>query len=247
MLNAIRGFLFYVAFSIILIPFAITLWMLKPFKRDWRFAYARKWANLMLWLGRVICGMRWEEKGMENLPDSSQPVVVLAKHQSAWETFWMFARLPNYISYVYKKELHWVPVFGWALASMGMMAINRAEGRHAFVQFMRQGAKFMDDGWWIVLFPEGTRTTPGCEPNYKTGGARFAVSKGVPVVPIALNAGELWPRNSIAKKPGLITVSVGPMIETKGKTVEEVQQAMINWIEGEMAVISPEIYGQKKA
>ena len=133
MLNAIRGFLFYVAFSIILIPFAITLWMLKPFKRDWRFAYARKWANLMLWLGRVICGMRWEEKGMENLPDSSQPVVVLAKHQSAWETFWMFARLPNYISYVYKKELHWVPVFGWALASMEMMAINRAEGRHAFV------------------------------------------------------------------------------------------------------------------
>ena len=138
-----------------------------------------------------------------------------------------------------------MPVFGQALATLRMMAIDRKKGSRAYEQFMRQGKAFMNDGWWLAMFPEGTRTAPGAKTHYKSGGARFAVATGTPIIPIALNSGECWPRNSISKKPGLITVSVGPMIETKDRTFDAVQADLVNWIEGEMHNISPDLYANK--
>ena len=127
-----------------------------------------------------------------------------------------------------------------------MMAIDRKKGSRAYEQFMSQGKDFMKRGWWLAMFPEGTRTAPGVKTHYKSGGARFAVATSTPIIPIALNSGECWPRNSISKTPGLITVSVGPMIKTEGRSFEEVQAELVNWIEGEMHVISPVVYGNKE-
>lgn len=246
MINWIRGLLFYIILAVTLVPLTIMMLLAYPLPQPFRYKLGSSWGEFMLYVGRWVCGMRWDEKGMENLPPPSTPVVVLCKHQSAWECFWLISRLPNRASFVYKRELHKVPVFGQALASVEMMAIDRSQGGRAFVQVMKQGRRFLKNGWWIAMFPEGTRTTPGCEPAYKTGGTRFAIGNKVPIVPIALNSGEVWPRNSIGKKPGLITVSVGPMIQTEGREMEEVQAELINWIEGEMHQISPEVYANSK-
>ncbi len=244
-MRLIRGWIFYLLLSVSIAVTALVVLVLYPAPAKWRFAIARRWARFALELARVICGIRYEMRGMENFPANDEPVLVLSKHQSAWEIFWMMSFVPHRISFAYKKELHYVPVFGQALASMGMMAIDRQKGSSAFVQFMRKGKEFLKNGWWILMFPEGTRTAPGAQPIYKSGGARFAAATGAKIVPIALNSGECWPRNSISKTPGLVTVSVGPVIETEGRGWEDIQADVVNWIEGEMCVISPEIYQPK--
>ena len=228
-MNTIRGWLFYIVLSITLVPLALLVILLYPAPLTWRYAVGRSWARLILECGRVICGMRYEVKGMENFPAADEPVLVLSKHQSAWEIFWLMSYVPHQVSFVYKKELHYVPVFGQALATMKMMAIDRKKGANAYTQLVRQGRRFLKNGWWILMFPEGTRTAPGAKTNYKTGGARFAALTGT----------------RIAKKPGLITVSVGPAILSEGRTYEEIQNDLVTWIESEMKNISPTLYGQK--
>ena len=171
------------------------------------------------------------------VPDSR---VVLSKHQSAWETLFLPLILGNPAGFVYKKSLHMIPFFGWALKSMRMIAIDRKEGRSAYQLFLERGRAFVKRGWWVLLFPEGTRTKPGDKNTvYKTGGARFAISVGASVVPVALNSGRCWPRNSIAKYPGLITVSVGPVIATEGKSAHELNEEVRTWIESETSDLSP--------
>ncbi|HIU84267.1 MAG TPA: 1-acyl-sn-glycerol-3-phosphate acyltransferase [Candidatus Aphodousia gallistercoris] len=244
-MSTIRGWLFYLVLAITLIPVAVIIILMYPLPLAWRYRFGQQWARFILWEGKLICGMRYENKGMENFPADNRPVLVLSKHQSAWEVFWMISHVPNHASFVYKRELHWVPVFGQAIATLGMISIDRKAHGRAYDQVLKKSKEKIAEGWSIVMFPEGTRTAPGeAEPHYKTGGARLAVATGLPIVPIALNSGHLWPRNSIAKKPGLITVSVGPMIETKGRTFEEVQEQMVGWIEGEMRVISPDAYAK---
>lgn len=136
-------------------------------------AVCRPWAKCVLKLLDVICGVRWRAKGMENMPDI--PCVVLVKHQSAWDPFWLGAFLKHPPCFIYKKSLHWIPCLGWALASMNMMAIDRSKGRQAFEQFMRRGPEFEKRGWWVTLFPEGTRVPMGEHVRWKTGGARLRV------------------------------------------------------------------------
>lgn len=244
-MHVLRGWLFYIVLAITLIPLAIVLMILYPGPLTWRYRLGRSWARFILECGRLICGMRYEVRGMENFPATTEPVLVLSKHQSAWEIFWLIANVPHLTSFVYKKELHYVPVFGQALATLNMMAIDRKKGANAYSQFLRQGRQFIKNGWWLLMFPEGTRTAPGAEPHYKTGGARFAALTGTKIVPVALNSGECWPRNSIAKKPGLITISVGKPIETKGRQFEDIQEELVGWIESEMRVISPHLYEKK--
>lgn len=244
-MNLLRGWLFYIFLAITLLPTALVIILLYPAPLAWRYAVGKGWAKLILVSGRIICGMRYEVKGLDNFPSACEPVLVLSKHQSAWEIFWLMSHIPHLTSFVYKKELHYVPVFGQALATLKMMAIDRSKGANAYSQFLRQGRKFLKNGWWLLMFPEGTRTKPGAEAHYKTGGARFAAMTGTKIVPIALNSGECWPRNSIAKKPGLITVSIGKPIETKGRNYEEIQAELVEWIESEMCVISPHLYEKK--
>jgi 1-acyl-sn-glycerol-3-phosphate acyltransferase len=209
-----------------------------PYKA--RYWVTARWNWFVLMIGKLICGIRYEVKGLENLPDA--PVILLSKHQSAWETIFYLYFMPRPLVYVFKRELLWIPFFGWGLAMLRMIAIDRSKGKDAFAQVVAQGRKRLAGGQWIIMFPEGTRTPVGGKGKYKGGGARLAVETGTPVVPIAMNSGECWPKNSFIKYPGTITVSIGKPIPSEGQEATQLIARVENWIESEMRVISPHVY-----
>ena len=237
----LRAALYYLFLFVTVVPYAVLMLPLIVLPVSWRYWYAVGWPRLAVWGVRVICGVRYQVLGREHLPNA--PVILLPKHQSAWETcFLIGAFLPRQMCFVYKRELHWVPFFGWGLAMLRMVSINRRDSTSAFEQVVAQGAQRLAQGRWVIIFPEGTRTKVGATTKYKSGGARLAVRTGVPVVPIALNSGECWPRNSFIKKPGLITVSIGTPISSHDKTAEQLNKEVQQWIEAEMRRISPHAY-----
>jgi 1-acyl-sn-glycerol-3-phosphate acyltransferase len=210
---------------------------LNAHRRYWMIAvYCRSIVNTM----RLVNGIRYEIKGRENLPDG--PAVLLSKHQSAWETLAFPALMPRPLCYVFKRELLFVPFFGWTMAMLKMVHIDRKKGKDAFPSVIAQGRARLADGSWVIMFPEGTRIPVGKQGKYKTGGARFAVAARACVVPIAHNAGHVWPRNSFLKFPGIVTVSIGPPIDTTGLTPEQVNRRVEQWIEAEMRRIDPGAY-----
>ena len=206
-----------------------------PLHVDKRFRYAQSFARLNLWLLKNVCKLNYEIEGQVNFPEGG--AVVLCKHQSTWETLMLQIDLPS-VRWVLKRELLWVPFFGWGLAAMEPIAIDRSSGRKAVAQLIEQGRKLLDEKYWVVIFPEGTRARPGIENKYKLGGSILAVETGYPVVPIAHNAGEYWPRHSFLKWPGCIKVCIGPAIETKGRKAAEVGAEAHDWIESKMKEIS---------
>ncbi|HQR55498.1 MAG TPA: lysophospholipid acyltransferase family protein [Burkholderiaceae bacterium] len=231
----------YLAFLIIVvIPWAfvvLTGWL---FPVHTRYYLCTRYTKMAIWGARTICGIEWKVEGWDNLPDG--PAILLPKHQSSWETLWLPSFMPRDLTFVYKRELNWLPFFGWGLASAQMISIDRRKGQDAFEQVVEQGIDRLGRGWWIVIFPEGTRTKPGSTRRYKTGGARLAVRTGAFAVPIAVNSGELWPRNAFIKRPGTITVSIGPPIDSRGKSADEVAAAVEGWIETEMRRLAPHRY-----
>jgi 1-acyl-sn-glycerol-3-phosphate acyltransferase len=237
----LRSLLLFVYFIVFTIPYAIACFIAFPFLHaDRRYWMAVGWCRTTVFVARYLNGIRYRIEGFENLPDG--PAVVLAKHQSAWETVALPALLPRPLCFVFKRELLYVPFFGWALGMLKMVHINRKEGKDAFVSVIKQGRLRMNEGAWVIMFPEGTRIPVGKQGKYKTGGARFAVEAGAPVVPIAHNAGHLWPRNSFLKYAGIVTVSIGKPIDTAGLTPEEVNTRVQTWIETEMRRIDPAAY-----
>ena len=208
--------------------FALLSFPLHPITR---YRIISGWALTMMWLLRVVCGMRLEVRGAENIP--TKPSVVLCKHQSAWETIALQKVFPPQV-WVLKRELLWIPFFGWGLAMTSPVAIQRSSGKKAVMQLMRQGKQRLDTGFCVVIFPEGTRIPYGQRGKYKMGGALLAASSGVPVVPVAHNAGKLWGRNSFLKYPGVITMSVGAPIDPTGLKAEEINRRAEEWIENEM-------------
>ena len=236
----IRSTLYAIFMGVTVAVFAILCVLAAPLPLKWRYQLTVAWPRLAVYGARVIAGIRWEVKGWENLPDA--PAVILPKHQSAWETMFLAAFLPREICFVYKRELHWVPFFGWGLALLRMIPIDRSRGTDAFEQTVEKGKEQLAQGRWMIMFPAGTRTTVGKVGKYKSGGARCAIRTGAMAVPIAHNAGERWPRQSFLKKPGLITVSIGPPIDPTGMAPEVLNRQIQDWIEGEMRVISPERY-----
>ena len=241
---ALRSTVYMLFLAITVIPYAFACMLWAPLPLSWRYRLTVGWPRLAIWGARVIVGIRWRIKGSENFPNT--PAIVLSKHQSAWETLFMPAHLPREVCFVYKKELHRVPFFGWGLALLRMIPIDRSKGRDAFEQVVTLGKRRLEEGRWPLLFPEGTRIPPGKEGRYKMGGALLATRTGSVIVPIAHNAGECWPKNSFIKKPGLITVSVGPTIETAGLDAEEVNRRVRDWIENEMRQLNPERYAAKE-
>ena len=180
---------------------------------------------------------------MENIQAVlDQPVVVLSKHQSAYETIAYIALLPKQLCFVFKRELLWIPFFGWALALLKMIHINRASKETAALSVASQGRKRLSEGKWILMFPEGTRTPVGSHKPYRKGGARLASATGATVVPIAHNAGRFWPRNSFMKYPGTVIFSIGPAIASAGKSGDQLHQEVEAWIEAEMRRIDPSAY-----
>ena len=239
-MNVLRAILFQAFLIVTVIPYAIGCLLWSPLPLHWRYKLTSGWPSLAVWGAKVILGIRWEVKGAENYPDG--PAVLLSKHQSAWETLFFAAHTPRQVCFVYKKELHRVPFFGWGIALLRMIPIDRSKGHNAFEQVVRVGKERLKEGRWPLLFPEGTRIAPGKKGRYKIGGTLLAMRAGVPIVPIAHNAGEYWPRNAFVKKPGLITVSVGPVIHTDGLDAETVHQKVQDWIETEMRILNPERY-----
>jgi 1-acyl-sn-glycerol-3-phosphate acyltransferase len=239
-LLALRSAVYLLVLLLSVAPYSfLTLawsWVPQP-RRYW---LVTGWTRFAVFSGRLICGIRCQVQGMENLPNG--PAIVLCKHQSAWETLWLTTAMPRPLTFVYKRELNYLPFFGWGIATLGMINIDRSHGSSAFEQVVEQGTDRLARGWWIVIFPEGTRTAPGATPRYKTGGSRLAVRTAATIVPIAVNSGELWPRKAFLKLPGTITVSIGPPIDPAGKTAEVVAALIEGWIETEMHRIAPHRY-----
>jgi 1-acyl-sn-glycerol-3-phosphate acyltransferase len=235
----LRATIYALFLLITVIPYAFACLLWSPLPLHWRYKLTMGWPQLAAWGAKVICGIRWQVQGTENLPDG--PAIVLSKHQSAWETLFLPSHLPRQICFVYKRELHRVPFFGWGIGLLNMISIDRSQGRDAFDQVVTQGTRKLSEGRWPILFPEGTRTDPGLQGRYKSGGARLAVRAGVPVVPIAVNSGDCWPRGRLLY-PGLITVSIGTPIATAGKTPDAVTREVEAWIETEMRRLSPVRY-----
>ena len=218
------GVLNTIFFGIFTVPLAV-LW------HDVGYECARAWGWRVLWLGKHICGMDYEVRGLENVPTES--TVIMAKHQSAWETVGILCHLPRGV-WIIKRELVWLPIIGWVLAGLKSIAIDRKSGRSARDQILEQGKDRLARGYSVLIFPEGTRVAPGERKKYGVGGALLAVGANVWVLPIAHNAGECWRRNAFLKYPGKITMSIGEPISTNGKDAAQVIAEVESWIEAEM-------------
>ena len=235
--------LFYLYGIITVIVFASIILMLIPFTKSiTRYRIGVVWCKMALWVLSRLCGVRYQIQGLENIPQAHTPLIVLGKHQSAWETIAYPAILPNELCFVFKRELLFLPFFGWALGSLGMIHINRGDREKAREAVAVQGKQCLAQGKWITMFPEGTRTPRGSIKPYRRGGVRLAMSTGTDILPIAQNSGLLWPRNTFVKKPGLITVSIGPIIKVANKTEDEIQNEVEAWIESEMRRLDPSAY-----
>jgi 1-acyl-sn-glycerol-3-phosphate acyltransferase len=193
--------------------------------------------------GGWLMGIRNRVSGFGNLPKGEKDgVILLVKHQSTWETFALPAIMPHPLAYVFKKELLSIPFFGWAMARMDMIHIDRSKKRDAFKKVVEQGKRLLDQGTWVIMFPEGTRIPRGQKGEYKSGGARLAVETGVDVIPIAVTSAKCWPRRALIKTPGVVDISVGPRLSSQGKTAEALMAEVEAWIEAEMHRLDPEAY-----
>jgi 1-acyl-sn-glycerol-3-phosphate acyltransferase len=223
----LRSLAFAAALCIVTPPYALIALATFPLPRMARYRIISGWSRLVVRLARVLLGIDWRVEGRENLP--ARPAVILAKHQSAWETMAFQLIFPPQVL-VLKRELLWIPFFGWGLALMSPIAIDRSRGLAALREIARRGKQRLAQGFWVVVFPEGTRVAPGASRDYHPGGAWLACASGAPVVPVAHNAGLLWPRNAFLKRPGTVTVRIGPPIDAANrdaKTINELARTCI--------------------
>lgn len=230
-MQLVASLIFHLATVVTLVVYVPILLLTFPLPYRYRYGVATQWPRFMLWLGRILCGMRYEIEGRENIPTT--PSIVMGKHQSTWETFAFQQIFPPQV-WVLKKELLRLPFFGWGLALMEPIAIDRAAGHRAVEQIIHQGLARLQSGKWVVIFPEGTRVPRGKRRKYGLGGAVLAAETGYPVVPVAHNAGTYWPRRSVKLYRGTIRVAVGPVIDPKGMSAEEVRDKVEHWIETKM-------------
>lgn len=240
----LRSVLFWLLVVLLTIPFGVALVVLTLLPLRVRFFTVHLWRVGFMFLVRWVLGVKMVIKGRENIP--AHPVLVLAKHQSAWETVALQEIFIPTV-FVLKQELLKIPFFGWGLAALRMIAIDRNAGKEALRQMLEQGKDRLEKGIWVVVFPEGTRVPPGQKVRYKPGAAYLATKTGTPVLPVAHNAGEVWPKKALFIRPGTITVSIGPAIETRGLKDAQVNAAVEAWIEGEMRRLSPHRYPPQEA
>lgn len=242
---ALRSALFLLFQAVTVVPYGILCLLMAPLPLHVRYKVTTGWPRIVLWAARVICGIRWQVKGWENLPNG--PAVLLSKHQSTWETFFYVSYMPKELCFVFKRELLWVPFFGWGIGLLKMIHIDRSQGRDAFESVVQQGQRKLDEGRWIIMFPEGTRIPRGRHGKYKSGGSRLAIRTAAPVIPMAVNSAACWPKRPWIKRPGLITVSIGPPIDSDGLSPDQLNTEVERWIEAEMRRIDPDAYHHTQA
>lgn len=228
----LRSALYYLVMVVSLLVLFIAMVVAAPFDYRWRAALGRLWAGFQMWALKITCGLSYRIRGSENTPD--RPYVAMVKHQSAWETL-VSHLLFRDAAWVFKRQLLWLPLLGWGLALTKPIAVDRTSPKQALDQVIRQGTELLSDGRTIVIYPEGTRVAPGKRGKYMPGGSLLAVKAGVPVLPVAHNAGVFWPRSSFVKFPGQIEVVIGPVIESEGKTARQLTREVEDWIESTMA------------
>ena len=231
----LRSLAFWIVFPVSLVLFATLLILTVPFSLKTRWALVQVWVNFILWWLRVTCKLSHNVQGAEHI--GQEAGIVFSKHQSTWETIALQKIFPLQV-WVAKRELMWIPFFGWGLALMKCIHIKRGTGKAAIKQLVSQGRARMDEGIWVVIFPEGTRIAAGKKGRYRIGGAVLAEQTGRSIVPVAHNAGEYWPRRSFIKRPGVIQVRIGAPISPEGKTAQQLLDEASGWIEDQMAEIT---------
>ena len=209
----------------------------------WRWWLTLSWCRLSVWAGEFFCGMHVVVEGRENIPD--EPSVLMIKHTTALETYWQVTAFPQ-TTWVIKREILWIPLFGWAVALLlDPIAINRSSGRRAVKQVITKGKAKLADGIWVTVFPEGTRMPPGETRKYGVSGAALAEAAGVKIVPVAHNAGDLWVRRGFRKRPGTVRFVIGPPIDASTQSPKETNLIVQEWIERKMNEIST-VYQDKQ-
>lgn len=229
-----RALVFWLGWIVSTVLIAILLLLTFPLPLLRRYRVAEKWTRFNVWWLRVTCGVGYRAVGVDNIAKVPKAAIIMSKHQSTWETMALQRLFPPQV-WVLKRELMLIPFFGWGLALVAPIAIRRGAGRKAMDQLLRQGADRLARGLWVVIFPEGTRVPPGETRRYKMGGAVLAAHTGYPIVPVAHNAGHYWPRHSFTKRPGTITVVIGEPIDPAGKSPEQLNAEVKDWIEARMA------------
>lgn len=240
-----RSLLHLVVLVVTVIPYTLAILLLRVFGAPVRLRYcvARAWLKLSVDSARWIVGIRTRITGLEHLQgDPAQGAVLLAKHQSAYETLLMPALLHRPLAYVFKKELLSIPFFGWSLASLDMVHIDRGHPARAFVKMLQMGQQLLARGHWVIIFPEGTRVARGQQGKYMAGGAQLAIKAGVPVIPVAVTSARVWPPKAFIKRAGIVDVSIGQPIATTGRKPDELMREVQQWIEAEMHRLDPDAY-----
>ena len=233
----IRSLIFSIYGITTIILYSFVCLAAMPCSLTFRHTLIRKYMQVYFYVLKKVCHLDYRIEGSENIPQDKNGII-MCKHSSTWETFF----LPQYFhtpAPLAKRELAWIPFFGWGLAISDPIFINRKDKKSAMQQIIDKGKICLKQGRSIMVFPEGTRVPFGQVGHYKMGGARLAAATGYPVIPVAHNAGWFWPKRSFIKKPGTITVVIGPMIETEGRKPEEILKQTKDWIETTMTRIGP--------
>ena len=231
----LRSLLFWLLLAPLTILFACLVLLAFFLPMQTRWSIIAVWVRIVLWWLKITCGLDYDITGREHIPDGA--AIVFCKHQSMWETIALQSIFPHQV-WVAKQELKWLPFFGWGLWLMKTIFIKRGTGRAAVKQLITEGRKRLDEGIRVVIFPEGTRVAPGVRGRYRIGGAVLAEQTGYPVIPVAHNSGEFWPRRSFIKYPGTIRMRVGKPICTQGKTAQQILDEASGWIESQMDEIT---------
>jgi 1-acyl-sn-glycerol-3-phosphate acyltransferase len=241
----IRGGIYLFWFVISVIPYAVVVVIASIFIRgNTLYWLTIGWLRQMTVASKWIGGIEYRVHGLENLPDkdSLDPIILCPKHQSTWETFAFPGLMPHPLAYVFKRELLLIPFFGWAMARLDMVHIDRSKRSQAWARVEEQGRELMAKGVWIIMFPEGTRAERGGQGKYKSGASRLAVETGASVIPIAVTSARCWPRRTFNMIPGVVEVSIAPPIPSAGRQPDELMKEVETWIEAEMRRLDPEAY-----
>ena len=243
-MNLIRAILHMALAGVTVVPWALAALLAAPFLgHDALYRFCTDWGRLFVRSGEAILGIEDRVHGLDNLPQAPDARgVLLVKHQANWETFLLVQVIRRPLSYVLKRSLLYIPFFGWCLARLRMIYIDRDQTLRAFSKIVHQGQRALDAGSWVVMFPEGTRVPRGQKGTYHASGALLALQCKAVIIPVAVTSARCWPRKAFVKRPGVVDISFGPPIEPAGRKARELIAEVERWIEAEMQRLDPQAY-----